>query len=165
MGIASPMLRIVKFAQVPMKSLYLESSTRFLALTSVILGILLVTLFPSAPGLASGFDRGWAPLSAADFVANVRHVTLLDVVQNVLLFIPFGFLSASFFANSRAMGIGPPAWSCLAGICLSGGVEILQAWIPGRYPSLSDMVLNGAGALGGALWAGHPSRSRIDPVR
>lgn len=156
--------RAVKFAQVPMRSLNLESSTRILALFSVTLGILLVTLFPSAAGLASGFERGWQSFSGADFLANVRHVTFLDVVQNLLLFLPFGFLAASFIPRDGS-GIGSPAWSCLAGVCLSLGVETMQTWIPGRYPSLSDVLLNGSGALAGALWADSLSRGRIDPAR
>src|SRR5690606_6351424 len=145
---------MVKSAQVPMPFLNLEPSTRILALFSVVLGILLVTLFPSDAGLASCLDRGCAPFSAADFVANLRHVTVLDVVQNVLLFFPFCFLAVSFIPVG-AWGIRPPVWICLAGISLSAGVEALQTWIPGRYPSLSDVLLNGAGALCGALWAGN----------
>src|SRR5690606_4788883 len=65
-----------------------------------------------------------------------------------------GFLAVSFIPVG-AWGIRPPVWICLAGISLSAGVEALQTWIPGRYPSLSDVLLNGAGALCGALWAGN----------
>lgn len=147
-----------------MQTLNLQLSTRILSLLSVTLGILLVTLLPASSGLASAFDQGWAPISGADFLANISHVTLLDVVQNVLLFLPFGYLAASFFPAGTS-GMGPPAWACLAGLGLSVCVEILQTWIPGRYPSLSDVILNGLGALGGALWAGKPTRGRIDPIR
>lgn len=139
-----------------MRTFNLEPSTRILALCSVILGILLVTLFPSGAGLASGFEKGWAPFSGADFVGNLRHVTFMDVAQNLLLFLPFGFLAVTFIP-SGPLGIRPPAWCFLAGIGLSAGVEALQTWIPGRYPSLSDVLLNGLGALCGALWAAQSS--------
>jgi len=69
-------------------------------------------------------------------------VTALDVVFNVLLYVPFGYL----FARSRLGG----SWvvlTCLAGaVVLSCGTELLQVYSHGRFPSATDVAMNIAGA-------------------
>lgn len=75
----------------------------------------------------------------------VGFTTSADVVQNVALFIPFGFF----------VGFAGLARATLIGFGLSAAIEIAQQFIPGRFPSLIDLATNGAGAwLGSAsyLW-------------
>ncbi|MEO6096839.1 MAG: VanZ family protein [Fibrobacteria bacterium] len=133
----------------PIRPLNLESSTRVLALASVTLGILMVTLFPAHAGVFRP-ESGKRMLSASVFLANVRLMEPIDIAQNILLFIPFGVLLPTFIPARRsrcfrfASALG-------AGMGLSAGVELIQTWLPGRFPSAADILLNGLGAGCGAL--------------
>jgi VanZ family protein len=42
------------------------------------------------------------------------------------------------------------SWAALACLSLSAGVELAQAWIPGRFPSCWDVLYNTAGGIFGA---------------
>ncbi len=79
-----------------------------------------------------------------------------DRLANVILFLPIGVgLAMARVARWRAV---------LSGVLLSALVEILQHWIPGRYPNPLDVVTNGLGtALGGALlpWLAAPPSRRV----
>jgi hypothetical protein len=61
-----------------------------------------------------------------------------DVLVNILLFLPFG-------AALAAAGV-PLSRCVLAGALLSAGVEFSQLYLPGRHPSLGDVVSNTAGS-------------------
>lgn len=110
--------------------------------------------FARAPAL----DRvAWIPLWDA---ARGRPPSLTDLVQNVVLFLPFGFfggLSLGFARRTSttrgALGVG------LLGLMLSLLVELLQTMSLERSPSASDLTTNLAGAVAGAaaalLWARH----------
>lgn len=144
-----------------MKIMHLESATRFLALGSVTGGILSVTLLPAHADLFAG-NAGRHPFSLSDFLSNARYADVMDVAQNVILFLPFGF----FFATVLPIRLSENrrrAWTCAAGLCVSAGVEILQAWIPGRYSALSDVLLNGCGAFLGGVLAARLARNGYGP--
>lgn len=91
---------------------------------------------------------------------TVEDWTVLDLVANVLLFVPIGFLLA----------LGEPAerrgtvWRALAaGAVLSMAIESAQLFQAARYASPWDVLMNSAGAaLGGLL----PTalRRRLDPA-
>ncbi len=72
-----------------------------------------------------------------------------DLVMNVLLFVPFGFV----YRFTRPRG-APPDWPrvVILGAALSGTIEALQLFSPTRYTSLQDVATNTAGAAIGA-WA------------
>lgn len=73
-----------------------------------------------------------------------------DVVVNLLLFLPFG-------AALAAAGVSPLR-CVLGGALLSAGVEFAQLYLPGRDPSLGDVVSNTLGSgLGVVLVATAPS--------
>lgn len=77
---------------------------------------------------------------------------LLDIVGNLLLFVPFGFGLAAV-AQSRGV---PPERAILLiialGAAFSLGVETLQCWLPDREPSWIDVAANSASsALGAGL--------------
>jgi glycopeptide antibiotics resistance protein len=132
-----------------MKPLNLESATRLLALASVTLGILLVTLFPAHGGVFRP-ESGKRILSASLFISTLPATDLIDVLQNILLFLPFGVLIPTFIPARRSRLFRLLA-ACLAGLGLSAMVELIQTWLPGRFPSAADMLLNGLGAGCGAL--------------
>lgn len=129
----------------------MERDTRSLGLISVGLGIAIVTLLPVHSGLAQGIRPGMLSSLGSTFLGNLRVIDPLDIVQNILLFLPFGY-----FASATALR------ACLMGAILSLGLEFLQLWIPGRYCSMLDVLLNAAGAfLGGALaFAWHPETGK-----
>ncbi len=74
---------------------------------------------------------------------------LADVLSNVILFTPLGL-------GLAALGLRPRR-AILAGAALSLCIEFTQQFIPGRDPSLSDLVFNTTGtALGHAVLRGAP---------
>ena len=84
------------------------------------------------------------------------NLGMVDVLLNVLLFVPFG---AALWLRGTPLRRIP-----LLALGLSLAVEIIQGAIPGRDPSLSDLITNTAGGALGALLAGwwdrlaHPGR-------
>jgi hypothetical protein len=68
-------------------------------------------------------------------------VSLSDLIANVALFVPLGFLLA-FGGVPRPLVLG---------FLLSAAIEICQEFIPGRFPSLLDVATNALGAGIGAL--------------
>lgn len=73
-----------------------------------------------------------------------------DVLVNILLFLPFGAgLAAAGFSLSRCV---------LAGALLSAGVEFAQLYLPGRDPSLGDVVSNTLGSGFGVVLVATASR-------
>jgi len=75
------------------------------------------------------------------------HFSLADAILNVLLFVPLGYVLG--LRGRRA------PWRAWAGLTLlAAAIEITQIFLPGRFPTLSDVVANSAGAAIGLLMAG-----------
>ncbi len=93
----------------------------------------------------------WA-FSLADRVAvrvsgGALSWTETEVLANVALFVPLGFLLALAFAR-----VWPAVTACLVA---SAGIEWAQAaYLPSRVPSSADVLHNTAGGLVGAVLAG-----------
>ena len=94
----------------------------------------------------------WQRFFMPPFVNGVRQFSILDVLSNILLFIPFGFLwigseiGKSFFGRilGAVFGVG------LVGGLFGLGIEYGQVYSPGRTASILDALCNGSGAaLGG----------------
>lgn len=87
-----------------------------------------------------------AHLEASKWVLS--ELSSSDLMRNLLLFMPLGAALAQ---------LGYSAARCVAlALLLSGGIETLQLWIPGRFVSPLDLLANGLGAaLGQAVlrWA------------
>ena len=66
-----------------------------------------------------------------------------EILENVLLFVPFGLALA--LGNTRMLR------HVAAGLVLSFAVEFAQQWIPGRDPSVGDLVFNTLGTAVGVL--------------
>lgn len=94
-------------------------------------------------------DHGLAPWA---FLSDPwpRYWTWFDVLSNIALYLPFGFLLA---ARTRgAAWLVVPACT-LAGLVLSTCIEATQGYLPQRIPSLLDCATNTLGAALGALLA------------
>jgi VanZ family protein len=87
-----------------------------------------------------------------------------EMLNNVLLYLPFGFCIALLVEPryGRTAGI---AAAILAGGLLSLYMELLQASVPSRVSSLKDLSLNAFGALAGAMMgsAWHLLGARMAP--
>lgn len=78
------------------------------------------------------FDEAYAPL---EFLANIA------------LFVPFGLLLTASAPRMSWWG------ATLAGCASSVLIEVVQILLPTRFPTLSDVIANTAGAaLGWLLW-------------
>jgi VanZ family protein len=77
-----------------------------------------------------------------------RRVSIPDVVQNVLLFVPFGILG--MLAPGGAGRLRRIAFVTVLGLALSVFVETLQLFTADRVTSLGDVVADAAGTLIGA---------------
>lgn len=94
-----------------------------------------------------------------------------DVISNFVGYMPLGLLAGISLTSQRPKARNWPlllavGWACCA---LSFGVETIQNYLPGRVPSLADLLLNSAGAWAGVGlaamavrygWIGHWQRWR-----
>jgi VanZ family protein len=96
--------------------------------------ILALTLVPGSTSVPAADCLWCGEFATADFLLNVA------------LFVPLGL----------ALGVssGVAAWAAiLIALVVSGGVELAQLAIPGRYPTVSDVLANLLGAVAGLLIA------------
>lgn len=115
-------------------------------------------------GSAYPFDFVFPPPEGAwQHLGRLRpdDLHLGDVLANLLLFVPLGFLVAQR-TGAPARGL---AWALGAGVVLGIGLQVLQVYLPDRVPSLWDASWNTAGAAVGAAAAAVPIRRLPAPTR
>ena len=88
----------------------------------------------------------WMPFVDAD---GSRH-SIPDIVQNILFFIPFGFLGVLSFARNKFFAVFAVTFF---GFIISLNVEILQLFTRNRNTSVTDLASNTIGAGAGAVAA------------
>lgn len=71
---------------------------------------------------------------------GVTHLSRSDMIGNVLLFVPYGFLAVQADVRRKAIGF----WG---GVALAVVIQYVQFWFPDRDPSGVDAVLNVVGML------------------
>jgi VanZ family protein len=84
---------------------------------------------------------------------GVKNFSTLDVVSNVLLFVPFGFLLLGSRLSVRS-SLAPLLGVLLAwtyGFLFGLSIEIGQLFSPGRTASILDALCNAIGAFGGGV--------------
>jgi hypothetical protein len=117
-----------------------ERARRVLPLLIVLAVIALLTLAPGKPEAPDDTEF----LDPYCLICGRRGGA--DAVLNILLFVPLGLAAA------RVWGWVP---SVLFGVAVSAGLELAQTTIPNRFPTVGDIVWNGAGAgLGATLLHG-----------
>ncbi|UCF19746.1 MAG: VanZ family protein [Gemmatimonadota bacterium] len=103
--------------------------------------------------LSKGLLLGWLlvvfaatlqPGGAEDSLGSVTCLVcgtrgLADAILNVALFVPLGL--------ALALTLERPAAALLLAALLSAGIELAQVVLPGRHPTLGDLVFNTTGAL------------------
>ncbi|MFK7795583.1 MAG: VanZ family protein [Gammaproteobacteria bacterium] len=85
----------------------------------------------------------WMPFVEAD---GSRH-SFPDIVQNILFFIPFGFLGVLSFAKNKFFAVFLVTFF---GFVISLNIEILQLLTENRNTTVTDLVCN---TIGGAIGA------------
>lgn len=136
--------------------------------------VLFVTLWPSPQSTAA---PGWAEavLDAAGALGIPLTLPVAEALANVVMFLPFGVLGTLLAGGRGARSGGghgtgaggarrvlpagaavrPAIWRAGVLVVLVGGlfsalIETVQHLIPGRVPTMQDVVLNTSGALVGA---------------
>lgn len=119
-------------------------------------------------GGTMAFDRGngptasliWLPTfspyrptvlqSLRDYWPDFRRPFIRDILANIIMYVPLGFLIAAMLAarNSPLVTMTVPIGSALL---ISFVLEICQSYLPSRNSSLMDVTMNGAGAALGVL--------------
>ena len=75
---------------------------------------------------------------------------LMPVIANILLFVPWGFLTFVMIdAPSRRRSL-TYAMTVIGAIVFAAGLNLWQQFLPTRVTTLLDTVANGVGALAGA---------------
>lgn len=100
-----------------------------------VVGLIVLAPFQLDPGRLVGAT--WMPLADA---------SLRDVVLNVVLFLPLGFLHERLNG-----GRWRPVAVLVAAVVVSSAIEVTQLMIPGRYSSVLDIAANGVGGWLGAV--------------
>jgi len=127
-----------------------EPTIRRATLSRMLLGaylcaLLYGSLYPWTGWRASGG-------SALSFISDgwPRYWTGFDLLANLLLYVPMGALCCASM-RGRATALSTTLGCTLAAAIVSVGIEGLQHFMPGRVPSVADLVANTAGALAGAV--------------
>ena len=136
---------------------WIPATLKTLALAASTGAILLATLHPSGHTTAPGWS--WA-LTSGD-------AALAELLQNLILFIPLGIsLAVTFPLSGTERGPGGAVAAVVAGALLSFSVEFAQQWIPGRDPSVGDIICNTAStAIGVGLVHFAPRWLLVSPQR
>jgi glycopeptide antibiotics resistance protein len=110
---------------------------------------------PNANGLIPFVDHGQAFYCVLTWCPNARaclRFLLIDLLGNLLVFVPLGVSLAGWLDRGRAR------WRCgflaaLGGLALSATVESIQIGIPTRAGDTTDVILNTLGtAIGALIW-------------
>lgn len=119
--------------------------------------VLVVTLWPSPQSTDA---PGWATATLGFLQGLGVPITLpvLEALANVVMFGPFGLLGVPLLRGATARRRGAPlgVWRAVGVVTLAGGalsvaIELTQNLLPGRVPTVQDVVMNTAGALLGSL--------------
>ncbi len=113
--------------------------------TYSLLLVLFTTLFP----FNFYFKNGFSVKEIADSFDNSS--SLIDQLGNVLLFLPLGFGLTCLLQTRRLGATAKLAIVLIVSAGLSSTVEVLQAFLPSRAPTLSDIFTNSFGGFMGFL--------------
>jgi glycopeptide antibiotics resistance protein len=118
--------------------------------------LLIVVPWTMFVGHIEGHRVSWVPFSPP--------LRIRDIVANVLLYVPFGYLCV------RRRTPGGVVDAALWALLLSVATEGTQLFSHGRFPSATDVVCNTFGSFVGALMAArmapmpnHGARTRVNP--
>jgi len=103
--------------------------------------------FPSAFVITAEFPK----------LVPLRQLNARDAVLNVFFYLPLGFLLARLLGAGRGRRPSRVALGALLAVAaVSLSMEVLQIFLPRRFPSIDDLIFNSLGGglgIGLALWA------------
>ena len=123
----------------------------FLVIISILV-VLIATLYPFNFYFIDNF-------SIQKFATSFDNTTLFkDIVNNILLFIPLGFSSTAFLQKVKMKPISKIFTLIIISAGLSFTVEVLQMFLPSRYPTPADVANNTIGGIIGitCFYIWHP---------
>lgn len=105
----------------------------------------------SLPSVFPILEKRFLSFPSRDFKANSNF--FMDVVLNLLGFIPLGMILCALF-NETGGVIRKNAVLLSSGFCflISLSIETAQVWMPSRSSQMMDLVLNTLGAFLGAMF-------------
>lgn len=136
-----------------------DRTVRDVAVALALAVVVVATLLIRSPGLGPDVPVHvkWLPFD--DLLDALRgsgrlRLTIIEMVSNVVLFVPLGM--ALRWQNPR-LGLGRIA---MIAAVVSIGVELIQGLVlTDRWPSTTDVIMNGLGGLVGAAIAGSLARA------
>lgn len=123
----------------------------------------LLVIYASVYPLEGWHGHGLSPFA---YLASPwpRSVMTLDVVLNILGYMPYGFLCV-LALYPRVRGLGAFAVALTSAAVLSACLEAAQSYLPTRVAANLDVLCNLAGAAGGAALAVLVAPARLaDPL-
>ncbi len=100
----------------------------------------------------SGWKEQGLEFSAVLAAPLGQTYSWFDAVTNFLAYLPFGLL-CGLTLRARSNAVWSVLLATLAGLALSALMEYAQMYLPNRTSSNLDLLLNGCGALSGAVLA------------
>jgi glycopeptide antibiotics resistance protein len=122
--------------KIPVSSVPRTAPAVYLAVVWILVIVALVVPWQSLQNHTHWARIRWVPFVSAP-------VNIGDIIRNVLLYVPFGYIVASR-SSSWPLCVGGAA-------ALSWITEFTQIWSHGRFPSVQDVFMNIAGAAIGTL--------------
>jgi glycopeptide antibiotics resistance protein len=98
-------------------------------------------------------------LAARPISTHILAVLVVPMIANVLLFLPWGFLTFIALYSIERPTLQTYVLTILLGFSFSLGVEAWQYFLPSRVADINDVIWNTTGAVLGAL-LGH-ARLRV----
>ncbi|MRX28012.1 VanZ family protein [Kangiella sp. HZ709] len=108
------------------------------------------------------FNRS-LPTDLVAWLQNWEQRTIRsDLIANILLFIPFGFLGAlNIQQDGRRSPLLSAIWLVFMGVGFALSLQILQFYLPSRVPHAADALVNSIGILLGISVAAYTNSQRI----
>ena len=101
-------------------------------------------------------------LSARPISTHILAVLVVPMIANVLLFVPWGFLTFIALYTVDRPTLQTYVLTILLGFSFTLGVEGWQYFLPGRVADINDIIWNTTGALLGAILGHLRERVRFE---
>lgn len=117
------------------------ASATLLMVALLVVGVIVLSPGPPAPAGQQALHR-WSTLwRLAGGRPDFLTFGTVEVLANVLMFVPIGLLGAAAVRPHRRR------WVVAAAAAVSVAIEVVQSGIPERVSSVTDVLANTAGAL------------------
>ena len=154
-----------------MRTITIKRPLTIALLLIVTVSIILITLWMSGKSYSN-----LAPLPFEDIKHLARRlespsrhvsmyvvaVTLVPIIANILLFIPFGFLLFIALYTVERPTMQTYVLTLLIGFTFTCGIEAWQYFLPSRVADINDVIWNTTGTLAGAILGHLRERVRFE---